>query len=51
MSWIKYDGTEWSQRWQYLFGHNIALYVVDDNEDHRSKFIKYYRQWSDWLNR
>ena len=41
----------WSQRWQYLFGHNKALYVVDDNEDHGSKSIKDYRQWNDWLNR
>ena len=27
-----------------IFAQNKALYVTDDNEDHRSKSIKDYRQ-------
>jgi hypothetical protein len=50
MSWMKY-WTEIKSTLTMFFAQNKALYVTDDNEDHRSKSIKDYRQWNDWINK
>jgi len=43
MSWMNEMEPKWSQR-RRVFGYNIALYVISNNEDHEFKSIKDYRK-------